>query len=195
MANRFGRRQRRRARAAVEALDQENQRLSRILQDVSARHIKDHNRLHHLHELMHEWDSEVSAIFGRHSSLHFEPRSIPIREAHEIGRLPVHREARPIPMDFDGLPDEAISYHVERMIHTMMTLDTEKRFDMSRRMLVRLNYADGQRITDGGYAFSEAMWRDMVENPELRERIIRDVAHRMMQLFVNAVKKERALTP
>jgi hypothetical protein len=191
MANRYGRRQRRKHREQIEALGHDNLNLFAALrrEEKLRQHLAEKLRRHR--EAMDRWDREVSFLLGRFSALKFKTES--------IGRVPGRMEIRePMssigPSSFDG----QMEYRVEMMLAVLYELDEPALYDMHRLLRVAVMRMDWQTSTgnEACYAMSERMWKE-ITSPEAvasgaTARFCQETAEQFMALLAqNEHKPER----
>lgn len=178
MGKRYGRNQRRRHREEIAALHSQVGRFKEAHERESglARHFA--NRVRELEDLIREWDSELTSLFGHYTALRSKPA---LHEGQPIRQLPVRRPVRPR-VDFGGqvsMDDMTNSIENIRAFVFKVHLDP---LLMSR--LFRFIERDGR----GGitYAISEHQLTTVGLGP----RDVRMVAEMVAKYLVDGINKE-----
>jgi hypothetical protein len=200
MANRYGRRQRRKHRAAIEFAEHELTKLTLHALNMGRQLDAKTTRLERLEQAMQRWDREVTYLLGPFTALRFKTPEVP-HKGPPPGRMRVHQPLSAGPMEFSAEKTESLEYRVEMMMQLLYSLDEDPTMGEIRRLLrvrgYRLDW-DAPIGDAAYYSFSEAFWNE-ITSPRAREagatdRFVHDIAVRVMELLSNSAQKRQGST-
>jgi hypothetical protein len=171
MAQRYGRRQKRRAREQIERLSRERGSFLMTASDLR-------RRLDELHDVIRNWDAEIRHLLGPYTSFAINDTTFHVGP-NGIRQLPVLGPIGP-PEMYDGsqIPSEVIERRAVNILELIITshidIDPLRRY---MRFKLKQGYETRRDLGEAGYAFSEPLWRDLQRAPpEAKKRMVRQIA-------------------
>lgn len=191
MSRRYGRKQRREARARIEYLETASEVVTGMLTREARRRRETQNERDFLLDRMRYWDSEIRSLLGPYTSFAIDDTTFRVDHPDQIRQMPVLPQA-PSFM-FAGLEaQETVAYYIETMFGFMCGLEEDYLRELRKLLTVRVqcgSYPIGQ---DAYYALSESMWntlkREGPTSPGL-ERMAWRIAQDIVRLLATPKKK------
>lgn len=191
MSRRFGRNQRRAARAQIEALTDslESTRSGLLSHRIALRTLQDRNDA--LTHSIQYWDAEIRCLLGPYTSFAIEDQTYRVDHPDQIRQLPIMPPTT-IPLGPTALMPEQVSYYVETMLSFIAGLEEE---DLTRlRRLITLRVQVGRDRSQGqAYcALSEQTWHQMKRegpNSPGLQRFIHRIAGDLVRLLASPPKR------
>lgn len=195
MANRYGRRQRRRHREEISRLQVEASTRER----ENERTLIDFNRLH---RMIRHWDAEIVDILGYKTAARVFPAQVDsyerrarVERSYDIaGAMRVSELSTASGLDY-------VECKMELMLRFAMRMSDEDAFNRRRLLMVKVEGGYDRVEPKAYYSFSEAMWEQVIkrqsedrpDDHERRlERISADVADRILELLTRDLSRKKS---
>lgn len=192
MSRRFGRKQRREARATIDMLcdmlDDNAAFIDKAKRDAFAAERQRDKLL----ERMEHWDSEIRALLGPYSSAAINDQTYRIDRPEQLRQMSIMPPLRAMPFSASNFGQEEMSYYVESMLGFIAGMHDDDLMRMRRLLTMRVIVGDYDRPERAYYAISESAWQELKRAPpDALRRLADRVAGDLLALMARPPKEQK----
>lgn len=192
MSRRYGRKQRREARATIEKLENHTIFFTDALIREARRRREAQDQRDFLVDRIRLWDSEIRALLGPYTSFAIDAPTYRVDHPDQIRQMPVIPPMRTFWSVDSHVGMATMQQHIERMLIFMVDFDEDVLIQMRRYLSIRLQIGS-ERVNEACYACSESTWKALTLDPQGpgMERTIERMTRDMIRLLAAPKPKKK----